>query len=33
MIEGIKCKDVTLKVRRIGKWINVSTNELFKKKE
>ena len=32
MIEGIKCKDVTLKVRRIGKWINVSTNELFKKK-
>ena len=32
MIEGIQCKDVTLKVRRIGKWINVSTNELFKKK-
>ena len=32
MIEGIKCADVVLKVRNIGKWIDVSTKNLFKKK-
>ena len=33
MIEGINCSDVILKVRQIGKWKDVSTNNLFKKKE
>ena len=32
MIEGINCSDVILKVRQIGKWKDVSTNNLFKKK-
>ena len=33
MIEGIKCVDVVLKVRNIGKWIDVSTKNLFEKKK
>ena len=32
MIEGIKCKDVILKVRRIGKWADINTSDLFKNK-
>ena len=32
MIEGMKCADVTLKVRKIGKWIDVNTKDLFKGK-
>ena len=32
MIEGIKCANITFKVRKIGKWIEVNTRELFKGK-
>ena len=33
MIEGIRCSKVTLKVRKIGKWEDVNTEDLFKKKK
>ena len=33
MIEGIRCADVTLKVRKVGKWAEVNTMDLFKKKK
>ena len=32
MIEGKKCENVTLKVRKIGKWVEVNTRDLFKGK-
>ena len=32
MIEGKKCSNIILKVRKIGKWSEVNTDELFKKK-
>jgi peroxiredoxin len=32
MIEGVKCTNVILKVRNIGKWSEVNTSDLFKKK-
>ena len=33
MIEGIKCPNVTLKVRKIGKWADIYTKDLFKGKK
>ena len=33
MIEGKKCSNVVLKTRKIGKWVDVSTNEIFKGKK
>ena len=33
MIEGKKCSNVVLKTRKIGKWVDVSTNDLFKSKK
>jgi peroxiredoxin len=33
MIEGKKCSNVVLKTRKIGKWVDVSTNDLFKNKK
>jgi len=33
MIEGIRCANIALKVRKIGKWENVNTKDLFKKKK
>jgi len=33
MIEGKKCSSIILKTRKIGKWVDVSTNEIFKDKK
>ena len=33
MIEGKKCSNVILKTREIGKWVDVSTDEIFKGKK
>ena len=33
MIEGKKCLNVVLKTRKIGKWVDVSTNDIFKDKK
>jgi len=33
MIEGKKCSSVVLKTRKIGKWVDVSTDEIFKGKK
>jgi peroxiredoxin len=33
MIEGKKCSNAVLKTRKIGKWVDVSTNDLFKSKK
>ena len=33
MIEGKKCSSVTLKTRQIGKWVDVNTDDIFKKKK
>ena len=33
MIEGKKCSNVVLKTRKIGKWVDVSTDEIFKGKK
>ena len=33
MIEGKKCSNVILKTRKIGKWADVSTNDIFKGKK
>ena len=33
MIVGIKCTNVTLKVRKIGKWEEVNTRDFFKQKK
>ena len=30
MIEGKKCSSVVLKTRKIGKWVDVSTDDIFK---
>jgi peroxiredoxin len=32
MVEGIKCANISLKVRKIGQWVNVNTEDLFKGK-
>ena len=32
MIEGKKCSNVILKTRQIGKWVDVSTEDIFKDK-
>jgi len=32
MIEGIKCSPLILKVRKIGKWVDINTIEIFKNK-
>jgi len=33
MIEGKKCSSVVLKTRKIGKWVDVNTDEIFKSKK
>jgi peroxiredoxin len=33
MIEGKRCSNVVLKTRKIGKWVDVSTDEIFKEKK
>ena len=33
MIEGKKCSNVVLKTRETGKWVDVSTNDIFKDKK
>ena len=33
MIEGKKCSSVVLKTRKIGKWVDVSTDDIFKGKK
>ena len=33
MIEGKKCSSVVLKTRKIGKWVDVNTDEIFKNKK
>ena len=33
MIEGKKCSSVVLKTRKIGKWVDVSTYDIFKGKK
>jgi peroxiredoxin len=33
MIEGKKCSNVVLKTRKIGKWVDVSTDDIFKDKK
>jgi peroxiredoxin len=33
MIEGKRCSNVVLKIRKIGKWVDVSTDEIFKEKK
>ena len=33
MIEGKKCSNVVLKTRKIGKWVDVNTDDLFKGKK
>ena len=33
MIEGKKCSSVVLKTRKIGKWVNVNTDDIFKSKK
>ena len=33
MIEGKKCSGVVLKTRKIGKWLEVNTDDLFKGKK
>jgi peroxiredoxin len=33
MIEGKKCSSVTLKTRKIGKWVDVNTDDVFKGKK
>ena len=33
MIEGKKCSNVILKTRQIGKWVDVSTEDIFKDKK
>ena len=33
MIEGKKCSNVVLKTRKIGKWVDVSTDKIFKGKK
>ena len=33
MIEGKKCSSVILKTRKIGKWLDVNTDEIFKGKK
>ena len=30
MIEGKKCSSIVLKTRKIGKWVDVNTDEIFK---
>ena len=30
MIEGKKCSNVVLKTRKIGKWVDVNTDDVFK---
>ena len=32
MIEGKKCSRAVLKTRKIGKWVDVSTDDIFKGK-
>ena len=32
MIEGKKCSRVVLKTRKIGKWVDVDTDEILKNK-
>ena len=33
MIEGKKCSSVVLQTRKIGKWVDVSTDEIFQGKK
>ena len=33
MIKGKKCSNVVLKTRKIGKWVDVSTDDIFKDKK
>ena len=33
MIEGKKCSNVVLKTRKIGKWVDVNTEDIFKVKK
>ena len=33
MIEGKKCSNVVLKTRKIGKWEDVNTDQIFKSKK
>jgi len=33
MIEGKKCSSIVLKTRKIGKWVDVKTDEIFKGKK
>ena len=33
MIEGKKCSSVVLKTRKIGKWVDVNTDDIFKGKK
>jgi thioredoxin-dependent peroxiredoxin len=33
MIEGKKCSNVNLKIRKIGKWVDVKTDDIFKGKK
>ena len=33
MIEGKKCSNVVLKTRKIGKWVDVNTDDIFKGKK
>ena len=33
MIEGKKCPSIVLKTRKIGKWVDVNINEIFKDKK
>jgi peroxiredoxin len=33
MIEGKKCSSVVLKTRKIGKWVDVNTGDIFKEKK
>ena len=32
MIEGKKCSSIVLKTRKIGKWVDVNTDEILKNK-
>ena len=32
MIEGKKCSNIVLKTRKIGKWVDINTNEILKGK-
>ena len=33
MIEGKKCSSVVLKTRKIGKWVDINTDDIFKDKK